>query len=135
MPQLTINLSNEEFELLTTKSASRDLERIAKIALDNHFQTHRYTDINTPPLDLSKRGKAIAGLEAARIDLNKPVAPDRYERRFDNNRLRFENDEDFEAAMRAFRWRLDLYEAEKATFARKRSEGEINAFGGVSCVL
>ena len=126
MQQLIINLSNEEFELLTTKAASRDLEQIAKIALDNHFQTHRYTDINTPPLDLSKRGKAIAGLEAARIDLNKPVAPDR---------LRFENDEDFEAAMRAFRWRLDLYEAEKATFARKRSEGEINAFGGVSCVL
>ena len=134
MPQLIINLSNEEFELLTTKAASHDLEKIAKIALDNHFQVHRYTDINTPPLDLSKRGKAIAGLEAARIDPRKPVPPNRHERRFDNNRLRYETDEDFEAAMSAYRWCLNRYEVEQATFARKRATGTINEFGGRSWV-
>ena len=135
MPALTVNLSNEEFELLTTKAGSHALEQIVKIALDNHFQVHRYSEENTVPLDLSKRGKAIAGLEAARIDPNKPQLPDRYERRFDNNRLRYESDADYEKAMSAYRWRLDLYEAEKATFARKRSEGVVNAFGGITCTL
>ncbi|MDQ5770833.1 hypothetical protein [Thiothrix subterranea] len=135
MPALTVNLTSEEFDLLTTKAGKHDLSEIVKIALDEYFSTHRFVETNTVPLDLSGSGKAIAALEADRIDLNKPLPPNRYERRFDNNRLRFETDEDFEKAMSAYRWRLDLYEAEKATFERKRSAGNINEWGGVSCVL
>ena len=134
MPQLVIELTEAEHDLMTKKADKHDLEQIAKIALDNHFQVHRYTDVNTVPLDLSGRRKAIAALEAERIDLNKPVAPDRYERRLDNNHLRFETDEDFEKAMAAHQWRLDRYNAEKAAFARKRSTGVVNEFGGRSWV-
>lgn len=134
MPQLVIELTDEEHALLTTKAGKHDLSEIVKIALDGHFQVHRYTDVNSLPLDLSGRRKAIAALEADRIDLNKPLPPNRNERRLDNNRLRYETDEDFEAAMSAYRWSLSRYEAEQATFARKRATGTINEFGGRSWV-
>ena len=133
--QLTIDLSEAEHDLLLKKAGKHDIEQIIRLALDQFFQTRRFIEENTPALDLSGRGKAIAGLEAARIDPNKPLPPDRYERRFGNNSLRYETDADYEKAMSAYRWRLDLYEAEKATFARKRSEGVVNAFGGISFVL
>lgn len=133
--QLTIDLSEVEHALLLKKAGKHDLSEIVKIALDEYFATHRFVETNTVPLDLSGRGKAISALEADRIDLNKPQPPSRYERRFDNNRLRFETDEDFDKAMAAYRWRLDLYEAEKATFARKRSAGVVNEWGGISCTL
>ena len=135
MPQLIINLTDEEHAPLLKKAGSHDLEKITRIALDKFFQTRRFIEENTPALDLSGRGKAIAALEADRIDLNRPQPPDRNERRSDNNRLRYETAEDFEKAMASYRWRLDLYTSEKATFEAKKRNGTINAFGGVSCVL
>ena len=125
MPALTINLTVAEFELLTKKAGSHDLEQIAKIALDNHFQVHRYTDVNTFPLDLSGRAKKIAELQAARPDPRKPLPP---------NRGEFQEDADYEAAVKSYEWNLAKYEAEQATFARKRAAGTINEFGGRSWV-
>ncbi|MEN9503054.1 MAG: hypothetical protein RI964_2339 [Pseudomonadota bacterium] len=119
--QLIINLTETEHALLTTKAGKHDLEQIAKIALDNHFQVHRYSEENTVPLDLSKRGRAIAGLEAARPDPRKPLPP---------NRGEFQEDADYEAAVKSYEWNLAKYEAEQATFARKRATGTINEFGG-----
>lgn len=135
MPVLTINLSNEEHDLLTTKAGKHDLEKIVKIALDEYFATHRFVETNTPPLDLAGRAKQIAALEVDRIDLNRPQPPDRHERRFDTNRLRYETDEDFDKAMAAYRWRLDRYNAEKSAFEAKRSKGVVNEWGGITCTL
>ena len=133
MPQLVIELTEDEYDLLTTKAGSCDLQQITRIALDNYFCTHRHTATNTLALDLSGRGKAIAKLESDRIDPRKPLPPDRGEMMLDG-RNRFETDEDFEKAMAAHQWRLDRYNAEKAAFARKRSTGVVNEFGGRSWV-
>lgn len=135
MPQLIINLTSEERALLLKKAGKHDIEQIIRIALDQFFQTRRFIEENTHALDLSGRGKAIAALEADRIDLNRPQPPNRHERRIDNSHPVYETDADYEKAMAAYRWRLDLYESEKATFEAKKRNGTINAFGGVSCVL
>jgi hypothetical protein len=134
MPALTVNLTSEEFDLLTAKAGSHDLSEIVKIALDEYFATHRFVETNTLPLDLSGRAKKIAELQAARPDPRKPLPPNRGELGVDGRRI-FQEDADYEAAVKSYEWNLAKYEAEKATFARKRNEGVVNAFGGVSCVL
>lgn len=135
MPALTVNLTSEEHDLLIKKAGKHDIEQIVKIALDQFFQTRRFIEENTPALDLSGRGKAIAALEADRIDLNRPQPPNRHERRIDNSHPVYETDADYEKAMAAYQWRLDRYNAEKSAFEAKKRNGTINAFGGVSCVL
>ena len=133
MPQLIINLSDDEFDLLTTKSGGRDLQQITRIALDNYFARHRHTEKNTLPLDLSGRGKAIAALEADRPDRNKPVMPSRGEVTLDGQK-RFESDEAYEKVMEAYRWQLTRYETEKNEFEEKKRNGTINQWGGVSFI-
>ena len=135
MSQLVIDLTNEEFDLLVAKANGHDLEKIIKIAIDDHFVRYRYTVEVLPKLDLSGRTKLFESLKSEYINPRKPVPPDRGEVRIDTGRFRFETDEDYEDAMRAYEWNLARYEAEQATLARKRVKGTLNAFGGWSCVL
>ena len=133
MPQLIIDLTEAEYSLLQTKAGKCDLQQITRIALDNYFHTHRHIAANTMPLDLSGRGKILAGLAADRIDPRKPVPPNRTETTVDG-RWRYETDEDYEAAMAAYRWQLNRYESEKAQFEEKKRNGTINDWGGMSWV-
>ena len=133
MPQLVIELTEDEYDLLTAKAGSCDLQQITRIALDNYFCTHRHTATNTLALDLSGRSKAIAKLESDRIDPRKPLPPDRGEMMLDG-RNRFETDEDFEKAMKAYQWQLDRYNTEKSDFESKRAKGFVNEWGGISFV-
>ena len=135
MPTLTVNLTSEEFDLLTAKANGHDLETIIKMSIDAHFRMCRYTEKPLPPLDLSKRGKALATLEANRIDLSKPIPPDRGETRLDTGRFRYESDEDFAKAMEVYYWQLDRYNHEKSKLQRARERGTWNQFGGISCIL
>ena len=135
MPVLSIELTDEEHALLLKKSGKHDIEQIIRIALDQFFQTRRFIEENTHALDLSGRGKAIAALEADRIDLNRPQPPNRHERRIDNSRPIYETDADYEKAMAAYQWRLDRYSAEKSAFEAKKRNGTINEWGGITCTL
>lgn len=112
MPALTINLTSEEFDLLTTKAGKHDLEQIAKIALDEYFARHRFVEQNTLPLDLSGRAAMMRKLSEPSIDPRKPVPPNRTETTIEG-RFRWETDADFEDAMRCYRWNLARYESEQ----------------------
>lgn len=131
MPQLVIELTEAEYDLLTTKAGKFDLQQITRIALDHYFARHRHTEKNTSNLDLSGRGKVIAALEANRIDPRKPIPPSREEVMLDG-RNRFQTDTDFEKSMEAYRWQLARYEAEKAEFEEKKRNGTVNQWGCVS---
>ena len=133
MPQLIIDLTDTEYNLLQVKAGKCDLQQITRIALDNYFHTHRHIATNTLPLDLSGRGKILAGLEAARIDPRKPVPPNRTETTVDG-RWRYETDEDFAEATRIYEWRLAKYNAEKSAFEAKKRNGTLNEWGGMSWV-
>lgn len=133
MPQLIIELTEAEYSLLQTKAGKCDLQQITRIALDNYFHTYRHTATNTLPLDLSGRGKILAGLATDRIDPRKPVPPNRAETTVEG-RWRYETDEDFAEATRVYEWRLDKYNAEKSAFEAKKRHGTINEFGGMSWV-
>ena len=133
MPALSIELTETEYNLLLTKAGKCDLQQITRIALDNYFHTHRHIATNTLPLDLSGRGKILAGLAADRIDPRKPTPPNRGAVMLDGSN-RYETDEDYEAAMAAYRWQLNRYESEKAQFEEKKRNGTINDWGGMSWV-
>ena len=133
MPQLIIDLTDTEYNLLQVKAGKCDLQQITRIALDNYFHTHRHTATNTLPLDLSGRGKILAGLAADRIDPRKPVPPNRTETTVDG-RWRYETDEDFAEATRIYEWRLAKYNAEKSAFEAKKRNGTLNEWGGMSWV-
>ena len=51
-----------------------------------------------------------------------------------DGRNRFETDEDFEKAMKAYQWQLDRYNTEKSDFESKRAKGFVNEWGGISFV-
>ena len=132
--QLIINLTETEYSLLLKKANSCDLQQVTRVALDQYFQSHRFTDENLPILDLSGHRKAEAGLQGSRIDPRLPVKPNRYETGSDG-RCIYESDADFDRAVSAHQWILDRHNAEKSAFERKRSAGNINQWGGISCTL
>ena len=135
MQVLSIELTDEEFGLLTAKAGKHDLGAIIRMSLDTHFRMCRYTERPLPPLDLSGSHKALAALQVDRIDLSKPIPPDRGERRLDNGRFRYESDADFDKAMEVYYWQLDRYNHEKSKLQRARERGTWNQFGGISCIL
>ncbi|MBO0613689.1 hypothetical protein [Thiothrix fructosivorans] len=134
MPVLSIELTETEYSLLLNKANSCDLQQVTRVALDQYFHSHRFTDENLPILDLSGHRKAAAALQGSRVDPRLPVAPNRYETGNDG-RCIYEDDAAFDRAVSAHQWILKRHSAEKATFARKRSEGVVNAFGGITCTL
>ena len=134
MPVLSIELTEAEHALLLQKSGKCDLQQIARVALDQYFQSHRFTDENLPILDLSGHRKAAAALQDSRVDPRLPVAPSRYAIGNDGRHV-YEDDAAFDRAVSAHQWILKRHSAEKATFERKRSAGNINQWGGVSCTL
>lgn len=135
MQVLSIELTDEEFDLLTAKAGKHDLGAIIRMSLDAHFSMCRYTEKPLPSLDLSGRGKTLAALEVDHIDPHKPIPPDRWETRLDNGRFRYESDEDFAKAMSAYEWQLERYNHEKSKLQRARERGTWNQFGGISCIL
>lgn len=134
MPVLSIELTETEYSLLSKKANNCDLQQVTRVALDQYFGSHRFTDENLPILDLSGHRKAAAALEDSRVDPRLPAAPNRYEIGNDGRSI-YEDDAAFDRAVSAYQWILNRHNAEKATFARKRSAGVVNEFGGVSCVL
>lgn len=134
MPQLVIELTEVELSLLSKKAGNCDLQQVTRVALDQYFGSHRFTDENLPILDLSGHRKAAAALQGSRVDPRLPVAPNRYETGNDG-RCIYEDDAAFDRAVSAYHWILNRHNAEKATFERKRSAGNINEWGGVSCTL
>ncbi|WML90129.1 hypothetical protein RCF98_14275 [Thiothrix lacustris] len=134
MPQLVIELTETEYSLLLKKANSCDLQQITRVALDQYFGSHRFTDENLPILDLSGHRKAAAALQGERVDPRLPAAPNRYEIGNDRRHV-YEDDAAFDRAVSAHQWILKRHSAEKAAFEAKKRNGTINAFGGVSCVL
>ncbi|MEN9503231.1 MAG: hypothetical protein RI964_2516 [Pseudomonadota bacterium] len=134
MPVLSIELTETEYSLLLKKANSCDLQQVTRVALDQYFQSHRFTDENLPILDLSGHRKAAAALHGSRADPRLPVAPNRHETGSDG-RCIYESDADFDRAMSAYRWILDRSNAEKAAFEAKRSKGVVNEWGGITCTL
>lgn len=126
MPQLTINLSDDQHALLLKKAGGIDLESLTKTALDQYFARHNHSAEPLPPLDLSGRGARLRKLSTPEIDPNKPRPPER---------LEFDADEDYAKKMRTYEWQLSRYEAEKAHFEAKKRQGTMDQYGCVSCKL
>ncbi|WP_028490224.1 hypothetical protein [Thiothrix lacustris] len=134
MPVLSINLTETEYSLLLKKANNCDLQQVTRVALDQYFQSHRFTDENLPILDLSGHRKAAAALQAERVDPRLPAAPNRYETGNDGRGV-YEDDAAFDRAVSAYQWILKRHNAETAAFERKRSAGVVNEFGGITCTL
>ncbi|MEN9503969.1 MAG: hypothetical protein RI964_3254 [Pseudomonadota bacterium] len=134
MPVLRIELTETEYSLLSKKANNCDLQQVTRVALDQYFQSHRFTDENLPILDLSGHRKAVAALQAERVDPRLPVKPNRYETGSDG-RCIYEDDAAFDRAVSAYNWILNRHNAEKSTFEAKKRGGKINEWGGISCTL